>query len=1120
MIHHHNSETETDLLENPQSNRLQGYPSQKNYKLPILIFGLLVVIGAALVFLLLFWRPGEIESLGVLRVEGDRAYFSHEDIDVEITPGDSDTSLDTVIDLEVFRISEGNSIYEEEEGGPIYRLEGDLTSLGASNIQVSFPLEDSLIEGLNAPGEIEDHLAISLIKDTFETSEGVFHEGEPLETKFDWEENKMSAKLTIGPRADQGAESTAVVGAAAIAGTEYPAGIFETVAKQTQVSDVDSNADANQVESVESVEFQPTRYLIRWRQAESSDGHFRVIYPDDIPEDTIHALAEEMERQKLNLERLNFSFYDRSYPIDVRLREWQVGPLGIGDRELGRYTRVPFMGPDSGSIILNLSMFNRPRLDDMKSPLRGGISNWEIMTMTAGHELLHLAQHYGYENNYSAYLWLDEALSTWYELYAVSDIYQGDMRYGGVHPDAATDNLDFIFNPLYFPQDPESHGYGASMLMAYLINDLSDQYFPAKLVQQARNLAGSKAQPGNVLNQVLFEEYGRVMSTEWHGFLEDYLIYPEDEFDGVDTSELFKGNLNLLGEKLEEDYIRYDIEGENTLDDVTVEVTYPEEVHHTGAEEPLSVTLSLEFELEGLSAYPFKISLDEIAKSEPVDMEIELQGEGAESQYMSMQVYGVPVGGQKPEILAGSEEALFPYEGDEHLKLQDNWDSLYFIVLNSDDEPFTKEAKNMGVELTFGPTEGKELTLQMINPYDSSRGSKALTMQPGENGTPVINEVSWGSPYGLLARIGHIPREVEKVRLEWDFGGTRFESAHGFHGTFIEKDVETVPIEFETYGRFFQPGLNRIGVTLYDATDTPRGNIIDTTSLKFYLAHINSVTEVETGRNISQWSRNAALPGESIEFDALPREGDYLYRWDFGDGTVSTKTEGKVSHRYTEPGRYVITFQLLSPESENQGEETVLASSGRRIILVEGDELETEQEVETEKKIPAHEDDIVGVWFVQPELDWSDSSRMVTAHDSILVIKKDEERGYFPSTIGVSDEERWKMFDEHPDENAYEITSTSIWASLVVGPYNKQIIQGQLSEDGSVLRGDFTGKHITHGVVAEGTFRATKTLMGQVMEDSQQVSFYECQQCGAIYQRGTQEYPCPNCSSTDWEPFQ
>ena len=858
----------------------------------------------------------QVDFLGNLNISENQGEFASEEVKLELS-----STQPLGEGWEVSRVTGRKSIYNNEsEETPSYRLEGDFNSLGESEIKVTFPLTEDLIKGLGSRDEIESYLTIQIINETYSTPKGDFYEEQPVETEFDFENNTMSAVITSDlTSASEMQEREQVLLASAF--PESALGKFQPGI--TGITGINS-ADAPR-RATELVEFKPTRWRGLWRQATSSLGNFRIGYPDDIPEDTIEALAEEMERQKLNLEKLQFSFYDRKYPIDVRLREWQVGPLGIGDRELGLYTSVPFMGPDSGYVVLNLSMFNRPRLNDMKSPLRGGDSNWERMTRTAGHELLHLAQHYGYQNNRSEYLWLDEAISTWYELYAVSDIYQGDMRYGGVHPDAATEeeNLNFIYTPLYFPDDGESHGYGASMFITHLVNRTNSQYLPAYVVQEARRLPADSSYPGHTLNRVVEAYENRSVSKEWRYFLENFLIHPDEYFDEMDTNSLWKAEPKLVLDNSRDGQPIYSFDNTGDLEEAEYEDGY-------------QASMTLNVNLGGLSAYPFSVKLDDSAQEEPVRVQLDLAGNSDEHHVL--QAYGITTDGSIQELASAADPIL---AGDNSgIVAEGTWEKIYFIILNTDADYISLQEDDIKLDVTFLPAEDNYLELVA----HFSEGD-FLETRFDEADRRVAYGVDFGEPFWILLRDMIIPENTQNIRVEWDFSQTEFEAAQGHHPGDIEVEVSEIDETIaEIAGRFSQTGLNSIGVFVYDITEPGSKEKIYEEKLYFYIAHVNNPTETE-------------IPVETaVQFDGFPQEGDYRYRWNFGDGTETTGTDPSISHTYAQPGSYQVTMELLTPLRKPDPEHEVLAKSDNVIVTVKESEKPKEPETKTETGF-------VGSWF-------------------------------------------------------------------------------------------------------------------------------------------------------------
>lgn len=182
----------------------------------------------------------------------------------------------------------------------------------------------------------------------------------------------------------------------------------------------------------------------------------------------------------------------------------------------------------------------------------------------------------------------------------------------------------------------------------------------------------------------------------WPGFLESFFF--EERFAGLNTSALWRGEMGLQmeGRGDEGDDYRFawiPVEG--------MEGARPSEKswrHELGT----ASQLTLGFNLGGLSAYPFRLSISDIADDEPVDLQIGLSSDDR-SVYHRLLVYGVPGGGGSPQKLACAGEYVDAYV-DLEISGAGAWDELLFIVCNTDCfRHTTLEEAYIRVEITVSP---------------------------------------------------------------------------------------------------------------------------------------------------------------------------------------------------------------------------------------------------------------------------------------------------------------------------------------------------------------------------------------------------------------------------------
>lgn len=177
----------------------------------------------------------------------------------------------------------------------------------------------------------------------------------------------------------------------------------------------------------------------------SSQGHFKIDYPNNVSLQSVINLAEYLEEAYTKIQNLGFSYSARTnWPVSVTVR--QLSPEDYG------YSVASVLGDNYGYL-----EFNSTRINDAAA-----------MRLTAGHEFFHLVQaFYDKRNRFSKakfaspHLWVDEASAVWAEeKFTNQSGYSSPIRDG--HTLAPFKGMQTGPN-----SDAQSYGYGMSALIKY-----------------------------------------------------------------------------------------------------------------------------------------------------------------------------------------------------------------------------------------------------------------------------------------------------------------------------------------------------------------------------------------------------------------------------------------------------------------------------------------------------------------------------------------------------------------------------------------------------------------------------------------------------------------------------
>ena len=172
------------------------------------------------------------------------------------------------------------------------------------------------------------------------------------------------------------------------------------------------------------------------------------------------------------------------------------------------------------------------------------------------------------------------------------------------------------------------------------------------------------------------------------------------------------------------------------------------------------------------------------------------------------------------------------------------------------------------------------------------KGSRSRSVAVGSSGLPTASFVfSPASPgvgeeiaFNGAASMAVAPRTI--VKYDWQFGTDR--SGSGM-------------VVFKTYDT---PGTYNVTLTV---TDDAGNKGTATQAVSVGTSSPGGLTAAFT------FSPTAPTQGTSVNFNAsTSTSADPIveYRWDFGDGSTSTRTTATVAHTFDDPGTYVVTLRI------------------------------------------------------------------------------------------------------------------------------------------------------------------------------------------------------------------
>jgi len=761
-----------------------------------------VLVLGAVAMQLLNLRPEmgdeKITLLGTFIVDERGGSFSRPGIEITVAAGRPGTSSE----LSVTEIIRQEPLLEDVAfQSPLYQLEGCLEQVeGEIRITLDLPRK-ALQHPYNNLDDLSTSLFIELEEELFSPSRGPVTARYPLETEIDLDAGTISAVL----RVDQGDLATA--GPALFASRELP---VQLVGQQEPHG------------FNEQIRFQVTRYNIYWYEATSPQGLFTAFFHPKalVQQQSIQEVLEELERQKMKLEQLGFSFDRRTnYPIPVWIH--YIGEDG--------YYQGSKRGDNYGSLHLSYQYyFDNP----LKLYRRTGA--WDQMVATAGHELFHMVQSF-YDSRPAIwknhawvehpYHWVNEATATWYEALALDN-----PNY--LSPNAQ-DNINFIQTPLYFPGSTTSqaghsavtsHGYGASLFFRYLVDRLDDR-LPVRLYHKISEQDYRFV--GYMLNQVLAEHYGTFTDEQWISFLAAYLITPDQIVPGLNTRPLWEKQMVLRARE----------------NDGEVRIFFEPNVAMSAFEidrvegrpgEGLDATTTLEFRMANLTGEAFLLSLSD----DPYTREI-LQHPGririkvSTSGDTGVIVYAannfpdansvMPIAPEPWRFLASNAGVAEMHRGASETAVEpfgfagDSWSQVLFVPMNYDCISNRLQEETVTVRVTYEP-EMEEITgdwegaLVLEAVHYSGQITLGGTVYDADNDRADIGkEVPFGFPIQQDEQGGYYT-DSPYIR-EFNISGREFflSSGSDFEGGYV-KYLGTFDEEWKTISGTFEVGHTDYGM--------------------------------------------------------------------------------------------------------------------------------------------------------------------------------------------------------------------------------------------------------------------------------------------------------------------
>lgn len=234
----------------------------------------------------------------------------------------------------------------------------------------------------------------------------------------------------------------------------------------------------------------------------TSDGKFEISFPAEHL-DKIYTLGAQLSEAYTTIENTGFSFDDRTnWPMKVTVENLEPSVYG--------YAGASIWGENYGFIEINLLHIDKAA---------------ELKT-TVGHELLHIAQSlYDPRNSFSKakfaapHLWLDEAVSVWFER-----IISGDPNYVSPIYETAAKTALIGAQVAGSPNYRADYGYGQASLIQYIENEFGRD----KIAKFYDEIAKGKS-AFDAINNSLPQN----ISSFWHDYLDELLtfsIYASDGF--------------------------------------------------------------------------------------------------------------------------------------------------------------------------------------------------------------------------------------------------------------------------------------------------------------------------------------------------------------------------------------------------------------------------------------------------------------------------------------------------------------------------------------------------------------------------------------------------------------
>ncbi len=664
--------------------------------IPILTL-VLLISGLSLYFFLPVERSKEIGSF-VASPQG--ASFDHEALKIEISEASGS-----------FRVTEVQKSRQRDEDilyrSATYFLEGALHEI-QGDLRITMPLPSNVLDHEYEDMEqLSDNLYIVMEEEIFNPYWGPSTHETILESRIDKDAKTIFAVIELDAHPSIASDAKTLLASKA----------------PLVIAQQDESAQSQKIGF----------YIVQtwgWSSVLSPKGHFRIRYKEEIAQENLKILLDIAEEQKEIIERLGFRFDRRTkYPIMVELEE--------GLRDYGQYQGSQ-VSNQKGKILLSHALIAAAPPQDHAD------FSWPTVRVTFGHELMHLAQQlYDARSSFfknetrlaeQPFLWLDEAIATWYEPYALG-------RPDYLSPNAK-ENIEFIHTPFFDPGTTtiaagmsreammanwtgvSRHGYGASLFFRYLTFRDRNHQIPSRIYDViAAQSSWSQNAAYAVLDVMTSDEHSGLMWEEWPNFLEVYFNSPERIAGELDTTALLTNRKFSLkaqkgpGSRSQEEDVTFFFEAQGRS------VVAHELTAKGSLQEKEPAVMRLSFTQKNLTAQGVLIGIDANSREffeEPgrLTVNVENSGEGGVLVYKIDQngnrhrVAGAPRHGHRylcssHELWEPNPEAVIERFGSSG----ESFSQILIVPFNND--PLSSKDCLIDIEIVYEPEDLEELQFSL-----------------------------------------------------------------------------------------------------------------------------------------------------------------------------------------------------------------------------------------------------------------------------------------------------------------------------------------------------------------------------------------------------------------------